>query len=180
MSKHQIIHNICQHKSMIPIIAQQYALIGKSYYTTTMHNNNVSHYVTNKSETEIMMWYRKLMKRALFIPNEGKRNQIIQQIKQEFRKEFKAEWLTKCQEGFQFLSMITPKAPSKQISNTPIVADGVVKYIKVDGEWIDMKSVDPEKLQKKDVAYMKGGSEDSFSRSPSSCPPGGCGKCQLN
>ncbi|KAG2393632.1 hypothetical protein C9374_007163 [Naegleria lovaniensis] len=154
------------------------AITNKCYYST---------YSSSSNAVMVMEWYRKLIKKASFIPNQAKRKQILQQIKKEFKDTTEvsssSNWIKKAEEALQFLTMITPKTPTSK-QGTPSTShshnDGIVKYVKIDGEWVDVRYVDPEKLQKKDTAYMKGGSEDSFSQSPSSpCPPGGCGRCQF-
>ena len=128
-------------------------------------------------------WYKKLLKQVRLVQPQTKQNQLFSQIRQGFQK-FKnqqnlfsrEQWIAKAEEQFKFLAMITPRAPSSSTSS-PTIDDGVVKYIKIDGEWVDMKMVDPTRLQRKDVAYMKGGSEDRTAAP--SCPPGGCGRCQF-
>ncbi|KAF0983775.1 hypothetical protein FDP41_007690 [Naegleria fowleri] len=155
--------------------------------TTSTYYGNYSTCSTLHHDENAMVameWYRKLIKKASFIPNQAKRKQILQQIRKEFKDATQvsssSDWIKKAEQALQFLTMITPKTPtSKQASTPQQPHDGIVKYVKIDGEWVDVRNVDPDKLQKRDLAYMKGGSEDSFAQStPFSCPPGGCGRCQ--
>ncbi|EFC36295.1 predicted protein [Naegleria gruberi] len=142
------------------------------FYSTSSAANH--HTTTITSNSELLEWYRKLVKRASYIESESKRKQVLAQLKSEFSKSSLNDWRRKAEESFKFLCMITPKVPISKQQQTK-ANDGVTQFVKVDGEWQAMKSVDPEKLQKKDSAYLKETSQPP----PSACPPGGCGRCQF-
>ncbi|KAL9644649.1 hypothetical protein ABK040_015388 [Willaertia magna] len=136
---------------------------------------------------QVLSLYKQLCKTSQHIVDPIKKINTLQKIKESFhlkKDELNPEniqsLLKKGNDTLSYLKATTPKLkPSKnnKQQEQQIVDDsyfGVTKFIKVDGEWKDVRDVEESKIQKREKAFVK---ESTGGSGGMSCPPGGCGRC---
>ncbi|KAG2373904.1 hypothetical protein C9374_010205 [Naegleria lovaniensis] len=104
---------------------------------------------------DVLSLYRRMLKQSLLIPTAQKRENLIQEIRSNFRKykpvtndEMIEELWKKALDKYGYICMITPKrvhTESQHIS-------AKTQFVKVDGEWKDVNQLASDDIQKQDKA----------------------------